>query len=226
MIKKNIVALIPAKKKSRRLSDKNLKKIGPNKKKLIWFSINAALKSKFISDVIISTDCKKIKLYGEKFGARAPFLRPKNLCLRNTKMNDVIKHAFEKIDNKHNRIDAIVLLQPTSPLRDYKDIDSAISFFYKKKADYVASFTKAKPISWYYELTKKKSFKIKKLNKSNKEYNNYLINGSIYIYNSKILRRKKIRSTKCYGFEMPYTKSVDIDNAEEFKVADVLLNNR
>ena len=224
--KKNIIALIPAKKHSNRLSEKNLKKIGRNKKKLIWFSINAALKSKYISNVIVSTDCNKIKSYAEKFGAKTPFMRSKKLCLNNTKMLDVIKHALTKIDNKDNKIDAVVLLQPTSPLRDNKDIDAAIKFFYEKKADYVASFTKAKPIDWYYKLTKGKSFQIKKLSKNTKKYDNYLINGSIYIYNSKILKKERINNIKSYGFVMPYTKSVDIDEIDEFKVAEVLLNNR
>ena len=128
--KKNIIALIPAKKNSNRLSEKNLKKIGRNKKKLIWFSINAALKSKYISNVIVSTDCNKIKSYAEKFGAKTPFMRSKKLCLNNTKMLDVIKHALTKIDNKDNKIDAVVLLQPTSPLR--KTIETNDMYYYSR----------------------------------------------------------------------------------------------
>tara|TARA_X000000950_G_scaffold168233_1_gene205352 strand:+ start:5575 stop:6264 length:690 start_codon:yes stop_codon:yes gene_type:complete len=221
--KKYIIALIPAKKNSIRLNGKNLKKIGYSKKRLVWFSIKAALKAKHISKVIVSTDCKKIKNYAEKNGAEVPFLRPKNLCLKNTKMLDVIMHAYKKINTEDNKIDAMVILQPTSPLRESSDIDQAINLFYKKRADYVASFSKAKPVNWYYQLNKSKSFQIKKKYKNKNTYNNFLINGSIYVYNSKILK-KKVKIRKSFGFEMPYTKSFDIDTLEEFKVTEAMLN--
>ena len=223
--KKYIIALIPAKKNSIRLNGKNLKRIGHSKKRLIWFSIKAALKAKHISKVIVSTDCEKIKVFSEKNGAEVPFLRPKNLCLKNTKMLDVMMHAYKKINSEDNKIKAMVILQPTSPLRESNDIDQAINFFYKKRADYVASFSKAKPINWYYRLNKDKSFQIKKKYKNKDIDNNYLINGSIYIFNSKIFK-KKFEIRKSFGFEMPYTKSFDIDTLEEFKVTEAMLNRR
>ena len=106
-------------------------------------------------------------------------------------MMDVVKHAFNKINSEIKNIDAIVLLQPTSPLREGKDIDSAIKFFYKKKADYVASFTKAKPHSWYYKLNKENKFMANRESKNIKKFNNYLKNGSIFIYKSNILKTGK-----------------------------------
>ena len=70
-----------------------MKKIGG--KKLIWHSINAALKSKYISEVIVSTDCKKIKSYAESMGAKVPFLRPRYLSNSKTQMIDVVKHTYK-----------------------------------------------------------------------------------------------------------------------------------
>tara|TARA_B110000858_G_C17660189_1_gene406907 strand:+ start:6 stop:689 length:684 start_codon:yes stop_codon:yes gene_type:complete len=221
-MKKKIIALIAARKNSIRIHNKNMKKIGG--KKLIWHSINAALKSKYISEVIVSTDCKKIKSYAESMGAKVPFLRPKYLSNSKAQMIDVVKHTYKKLSKSNDKIDHIMLLQPTSPLRDCNDIDSAIKYFFKKKADYLTSFSEAKPTSWYFQLDNKRNFNyfdVFKKNKPNKK--NYLLNGAIYIYNKKLLENEKKVNLKCQAFIMSPEKSIDIDNQYEFKIADYLL---
>ena len=223
-MKKNIIAIIPAKKNSTRLNNKNLKNIAS--KKLIWFSINAALKSKYISRVIVSTDCKKIKSYSEKSGADVPFIRPKKLCSDKTQMLDILRHANKEIINSISKIDAFIILQPTSPLRDYKDIDSAIKFFYKKKADYVTSFSEAMPRDWYFKIGSNKKINYKIINKGKNHNTNYLLNGAIYIYNYKLLKKNFSKKTKCYSFLMPREKSIDIDFKIDFEIANFLLNKK
>ena len=87
-----ILALIGAKDKSLGLKNKNLKLL--NKKPLIYWAINAAKKSKFISEITVSTDSYKIKKEAEKFGAKVPFLRPKNLDISTSKPIDYILHCL------------------------------------------------------------------------------------------------------------------------------------
>ena len=222
-MKKKIIAIIPARKNSKRVKNKNIKNIG--NKKLIWYSINAALKSKYISEVIVSTDCKKIKSYAENCGAKVPFLRPKHLSTDNAQMIDVVKYIYKELIKVRDRIDLVILLQPTSPLRDNKDIDSAIKFFEKKKADYVTSFSEAKPKAWNFELDDEKRFNYNDIFKSkNNKNKNYLLNGAIYIYNKKLLVNKKKTNVKSFGFVMPTKKSIDIDYESDFEIAKHFIN--
>ena len=153
-----MIAIIPAKKNSKRLPNKNIKKI--NGKPLIWYSINAALNSKKISKVIVSTDCKKIVNISKKYGAEVPFLRPKNLSGSKTSLIEVCYHALDAVKKlEQKNYNEIVALQPTSPLRTSKDIDNCINIYIKKKADLVTSFYEAKPKEWYKELGSDGRFK-------------------------------------------------------------------
>ena len=92
-MKKNILAIIPARKNSKRIKNKNLKKL--YRFPLIYYSIKYALKSRIINKVIVSTDSKKIKNYANKFGKLAPFLRPKNISGDKVSDTPVIEHACD-----------------------------------------------------------------------------------------------------------------------------------
>ena len=153
----NIVSIIPARQNSQSIKNKNLAKLG--NKPLIYYSIKAALKSKMISRVIVSTDSKKIMQLAKSFGAEAPFLRPKKLSKTNSSIHEVAIHAINFIEKKENsKIPSIVVLQPTSPLRSFIDIDKAIELFIKSKAEYVTSFSKTKPLEWIFYKNKDKNF--------------------------------------------------------------------
>ena len=88
-----MIAIIPAKEYSSRLKNKNLKLL--NGKPLIYYTIKAALKSKYIKRVIVSTDSKKIAKISQKMGAEVPFIRPKKLTKINTTLVEVCVHALE-----------------------------------------------------------------------------------------------------------------------------------
>ena len=85
---KRIIAIIPARKNSKRLKNKNLLKI--NSKPLIYWSIQAALNSKYIDKVVLSTESKEIAKIGEKLGANVPFLRPKKFATDSSMTEDLI----------------------------------------------------------------------------------------------------------------------------------------
>jgi len=220
-----MIALIPAKSYSSRLPNKNVKLL--NKKPLIYYSIKAALKSKMISRVIVSTDSKKIMQLAKSFGAEAPFLRPKKLSKTNSSIHEVAIHAINFIEKKENsKIPSIVVLQPTSPLRSFIDIDKAIELFIKSKAEYVTSFSKTKPLEWIFYKNKDKNFhKISKNKIKNSQYlkQAYTLNGAIYIFKKNILLGKKLNWKNIKGIEIDNSRSVDIDNTDDFFYADFLL---
>ena len=128
-----MLAIIPAKKKSKRLPNKNIKLF--NGKPLIWYSISEAKKSKKITNILVSTDCPKIAKISKKFGANVPFLRQKKFCKSDSTLLDVCKHVLNYIEIKNNKkFSSVIVLKPTSPLRVHKDIDNAIEIFKKKKS--------------------------------------------------------------------------------------------
>ena len=90
-MKNEILTIIPARSGSKGVKNKNIKLI--NGKPLIYWTIKEAKKSK-LSQIIVSTDSKKILRISKKFGADVPFLRPKKISKDNTEMTDVLKHAL------------------------------------------------------------------------------------------------------------------------------------
>ncbi len=130
---KKFICIIPARSSSKEIKNKNIQIVGG--KPLIYWTIKEAVKSKFFSKVIVSTDSPKIKKISEKYGAECPFLRPKKLSGDKTPTIQVINHAVRFLKNKMNftNYDYVVLLQPTSPLRKVSDIDKSIKLFLSKK---------------------------------------------------------------------------------------------
>ena len=217
-MKKDTIAVVPARQNSKRLKNKNIKSfLG---KPLIYYSINEAKKSNFISEVVVSTDSKRIAKISEKFGAIVPYLRNKKLSGDKIETIDVINDLYKKYIYKKKTIRQIIILQPTSPLRDYKDINNSIKFFKKKNADLVMSVSLAKPKNWYYELKSNNKIILNK-KKIIKNTNNYLLNGAIYIYNIKTFKKKTFPK-KIYSYVMDKKKSIDIDNQIDFDIAKMI----
>ena len=99
---KNYLLIIPARAGSKTLKNKNL--INFCGKPLIYWSIKIALRAKIFDEVMVSTDSNKIKNYALKFGAKTPFLRPKNISLDTTPMYKVIEHAIKFYKKKKHNI--------------------------------------------------------------------------------------------------------------------------
>ena len=138
---KNFLVIIPARGGSKGIIDKNIKLISG--KPLIAWTIENAIKSKYIDDVYVSTDCDKIAKISEKYGALVPFFRPKNLAKDDSKTIDCINHMVNNLDPNETKFDYILILQPTSPLRNNIHIDEAIEMIIKdKNADSLVSCIK------------------------------------------------------------------------------------
>ena len=122
---KRVMAIIPARSGSKGLPGKNIKSLCG--KPLIAWSIEAGLASKYIDEVLVTTDSEEIASIARKFGASAPFLRPVELATDIASSFEVIKHAIDFYAQQLCKIfDYIVLLEPTSPLREKNDIDEML----------------------------------------------------------------------------------------------------
>ena len=112
----NILAIVPARGGSKGIPHKNIQELAG--KPLIFYTINAAKKSKHIAKIIVTTDSKKIAKISTSYGAEVPFLRPKNISQDGSSTLQAIKHVLREIKNNQSYIpDMILILQPTSPLR-------------------------------------------------------------------------------------------------------------
>lgn len=219
-----LIALIPARSGSKGIKNKNIKIFCG--KPLIQWSIESALNAPFVDRVIVSTDSKDYADLAKSLGAEVPFIRPDKYSQDDSPSIDFILHALEEIPEARD----ILLLQPTSPLRDHKDIES-FYFFWKSKPNHAAvsiSKTKMHP-SWMFQLNKDSS--INSLSKELKIFRRqdlpdvYLINGAMYIASRQFLMQEKSFISKdTLGFVMPAEKSVDIDNLKDWIYAEALMN--
>ena len=137
---KKILAFIPARGGSKGIKNKNI--VSLYGKPLVAYSIEAALQSKYVDMVFVSTDSEEIARVAKEFGAEVPFLRPAELAQDTSKTIDALVHGL-RILNKEHIFDSFILLQPTSPLREKDDIDKAIELFYETDRQGVISVTEA-----------------------------------------------------------------------------------
>lgn len=221
-----MICIIPARKKSKGLKDKNIKKL--NSLPLINHTVNIAKKSKNIKKIYISTDDQRIiKIFRKDKSVEIPFKRPKYLSTDSTESFDVYLHMVNFLE-KRERIKEFCVLLPTCPLRNVKQIDEAINIFKKKKIKFLISVVKTKPLEFHFKVNKKnfmkKISKIKTVAKNRQKLTEiFSPNGSIYIFNTKEFKKEKtFMSDKTYCFEMNKYFSQDIDDNIDFSIVKKL----
>jgi len=122
---KNVLAIIPARGGSKGLPGKNIKTLCG--KPLIAWSIEAGLASQYVDEVVVTADSDEIAEVARKFGASTPFIRPAELASDTATSFDAIKHTIDFYAEHFSKsFDYIVLLEPTSPLREKNDIDEML----------------------------------------------------------------------------------------------------
>ena len=193
MYKKNkILAIIPARGNSKRIRNKNIKLV--NLKPLIQYTIEGALKSKYLDEIVVSSENNKILNLSKSLGVKI-LKRPKFLSEDFTTTYEVVEHVLQY----YNFFDLIIILQPTSPLRNERHINQSIRLMLKKKANGIISVcrTEHSPL-WCNVLPKNfsmKNFLSKKImNKRSQELETqYRLNGAIFLYKvNKLLKFKNL----------------------------------
>lgn len=224
---KTFLAIIPARGASKRLPRKNVLDLAG--KPLIAWSIEAGLDSKYIDKVIVSSDDEEILNISKQFGAET-IIRPDELANDTATTFDALKHTIENI----KAYDYVILLQPTSPLRNAQHIDEAIELLITKNADAIVSVCEIdhSPL-WSNTLPKDANMKgflrDEVLNKRSQDLEKYYrINGAIYICKTQKLLEEKSFFLKdnIFAYKMNKKNSVDIDEEIDFKIAKVLMNEK
>lgn len=144
MLKKNLLILIPARSNSKTIKNKNL--LNVFNKPLIYYSIKIAKKIKEEKKIVFcSTDSKKIKAIVEKYGINVPFLRPKKYAQNLSRDIEFVNHALLEFNRKKIVFKYCLILRPTSPIRNVKNIHSAYKILKKNvKATSIRAVTHPK----------------------------------------------------------------------------------
>ena len=221
-----VLAIIPARKGSVRLPNKNKKSLRGIP--LIEWSINTAKKLKFVDDIIITTNDQKIlkRLKKKNFSTKV-LNRPNSLSKNNSKMIDVIIHAIKHYEKKFKKIKTILLLQPTSPLRSIKMINLGYQKYlqFNKKKSIISVSTGKNPLKRLFEIKKKKLKLFKGKDSTNKLFQ---INGNFYFASVNFIN--KYKSFFKEGISHPVILnskklSIDIDTFKDFEKAEEYLQN-
>jgi CMP-N-acetylneuraminic acid synthetase len=133
----NILGVIPARGGSKGIPRKNIALLGG--RPLIVWTIDAALRAEGLGRVVVSTDDDEIANVATAAGAEVPFRRPLELSADSSEALPVIRHTVEQIDEQGWRTDAVVYLQPTSPLRGAEPITRSIQLLRSGECDTVVS---------------------------------------------------------------------------------------
>lgn len=225
-VSNRIIAIIPARGGSKGVEKKNIRLLGD--KPLIHYTIHAALKSKYINDIFVSTDDDEIMKVALAEGATA-IKRPKKISEDDSPTIDAILHILDRYTLQESEPEIILLLQPTSPFRTVSDIDNALELFLTGNCDSVISVTEANHSPyWYMEmkgdflepLFDQESLKLRRQDLPR----TYLPNGAIYIASSRTLKNThSFYNPKTKPYIMSAENSLDIDSELDLLFAEALM---
>ncbi|MBK8914669.1 MAG: acylneuraminate cytidylyltransferase family protein [Phycisphaerales bacterium] len=222
-----LVGIIPARSGSRRIPHKNLAPLGG--RPLISYTCRAALESTALDAVYVNTDCPRIAAVAAEYGVRCPVLRPARLARDDTPTRDANRFLLEHLQALGERFDAVVVLQPTSPLRSASDIREAVELWRVNPADAVVSVSPIAPVDWCGTVRADEEFRTLAAaglptHDSALRAGGVLhrLNGAVYVYPlaSYLLDRPTPRTL---AHVMPASRGVDIDYPEDMQLAEALL---
>lgn len=222
-----VLSIVPARCGSKGFPNKNIKKIGD--KTLLELAVKVGLDCKAVDDVYVSTDCKKYENIALNAGAKSLGLRPEEFATDSAKSIDVVVDLINKLEEKY---DYLVLLQPTSPIREPKDIENMINLLKDKCADACVSVT---------QFEEPHPFKLKSINSDGyvKSFIDgttsevprqslpkaYALNGAIYITKiESILTEKTFLPNKTVPYVM--NTNINIDSEEDFIFLEAMVQKK
>ncbi|MFT5985776.1 MAG: CMP-N,N'-diacetyllegionaminic acid synthase [Planctomycetota bacterium] len=224
-----MLGLIPARGGSKGVPGKNRKVLAG--KPLLVHTIEAALKSKKLTDVVFTSEDETLNTLAKEAGAEVPFIRPEVLATDSASSIDVVLHALAELKKLGKEYDAVCLLQVTNPFRSAAFIDQAITKFEDANCDALVSVL---PVPheynpyWVYKENDKGALELytgeKEIIKRRQDLPTaYHRDGAIYITTSEILIQQK----SFYGNSLSYILSdperhINIDTPEDWEAAVVL----
>ena len=229
---KRVLSLILARSGSKGLPKKNIRLL--QGKPLIAWSIEASKNSFYIDDLLVSTDSKEIADIAKQYGAEAPFLRPANLASDSASTIDAIIHALDWLESRNRYYEIIVLLEPTSPLREPEDINRCLEMMQENRVSSVVSVSQVEnmhPMFLFHLGEEKKlhPYSQKQPNSVRRQDITplFFLDGSVYCSEIDALRaRKGFYHEDTSGYVVPKWKSLEIDDEDDFVMVEALMKMR
>lgn len=224
-----ILGVIPARSKSQRIKDKNIRKLGGYP--LLYYSIREALKAKTLSRVIVSTDSQHYAEIAVNHGAEVPFLRPPEIS-GDIDTTIVLQHAVKFIESRGYPVDVVVTLQPTSPFRTSWDIDNCVNKLLETGADSVVSVRAVKePPQWMFKLEGDRMLPFLDVDTSKlggmifqDMPKLFVPNGAVFVTRKNtVMKENRIYGRDCRAYLMPAERSIDVEEPVDLIVAEAML---
>jgi CMP-N,N'-diacetyllegionaminic acid synthase len=229
-----VIALIPARGGSKAIPRKNLAPLGG--RPLLAYTADAVRASRTIDRAILSTDDAEIAAAGRGLGIEVPFLRPPELSGDDVPMLSVLVHALDWLErDSADPVEALVLLQPTSPFREARHIDEAVALFRERSADSVVSVIEVPHQFTPSSLMQAKEGRLARYlegdaaptRRQDKE-RLWARNGPavLVLRPAATLRRDQLYTAGTYGYPMDRASSLDIDGPDDLQLAELMLQAR
>lgn len=221
------LAVIPARGGSKRILKKNIKIL--KNKALIVYTIEAALESGLFSRVVVSTDDSEIAKIAKQSGAELPFIREAYLADDHSPVSIVSLDALNRLDPECNIYDNIAQLMPNCPLRNAIDIKNSYEYFLQTKSSSQLSVTKYGWLNPWWAFKKDnenlEALFPETLKKRSQDLPDLVCpTGAIWWAKAASLRQAKTFYTDDKtGFEMPWHRAIDIDDYDDWKMTEVLM---
>ena len=227
---KRIIAIIPARGGSKGLPGKNLRNIFG--KPLIEWTIEKAKEEQYLDTILVTTDHMETADISIKLGVEVPFIRPKELADDYASTYDVIRHALEYYTKSERKIfDYVVLLEPTSPLRDDGDIDTMLEMLINHASEYdsivsVGEISEHPAIVKRLDDSKIKSYCEELVQTTRRQDNTpaYFPYGVAYMAKTSILLKENTFYTRrCMSFKIKRYQNYEIDDIYDFLCVEKIM---
>ncbi|MEO1263472.1 MAG: acylneuraminate cytidylyltransferase family protein [Bacteroidota bacterium] len=224
----NILGIIPARGGSKRIPNKNKKKLAG--KELVRYAIEASTRATEITDLVLSSDDQEILNIGKDYKNLICLDRPDEISGDDAPAITYVLHALAELPKDY---DYVVIIQPTSPFTTGLDIDKTIQLLRNSEADSSVSVMK---LDHAIHPAKLKTMDELVLNPYLEKENGrmaahelpevYVRNCSVYVSSIKTIESGKIIGNKCLGYEMPRERSLDINDPIDFEFAEFIIQKR
>jgi len=226
------IAIITARSGSKGIKDKNIRPLC--EKPLMAYSIEAAVESGMFDTVTVSTDSEKYAEIARCYGAEVPFLRSGDSAKDNSSSWDAVKETLKGYERLGKKFDTVMLLQPTSPLRDATNIREAFALYESlgEKAKAIVSVCElGHSLNYVNTLPEDLSLKgflhdaSKYARQMNPVY--YRFNGALYLTETEhLFKSESIFEDGCYAYVMDELHSVDIDKELDLIMCEAVIRKQ
>lgn len=227
-----VLGVVTARAGSKGLPGKNLRPLGS--KPLLAYTIEAARQSGVLDRVILSTEDQQIADVGREYGCDVPFIRPRDLAQDDTPHLPVIQHAVKWMAERAGyRPDAVMILQPTSPLRQPEDIRAAVDLLAGSNADSVLSVSEVPAHAHPMRVLRIDDTGAAvlfvtgapvrhRINRRQDLPAAWVMNGAIYVCRTDVLfaGEPSLYGDRVMVYRMPADRGLSIDDARDFAEAE------